>query len=477
MMANNAVLEKKLQALAGFPTLNPQSVTRFGEIIANLKAWDLWRINPLQFAAQYNLNPFETVCLFLHATKVGLFDFGWNLICPMCGRVEYSYESINYVDNNDFWCSVCQIDVKSNLDDHIEVSFTLNPSVQKLELDPYISPAHFRRYFFTQSIGFTAEQARALEKCIIGIQAVPPDGEGLFEFDAQTDKPYQITNITLHKTLNIKIDPTATPQQNPEEIDMLPNGFAPQSITLPLGKVAVRLRNHLQQPMDLLYIGKDPRNIKSLYDNPPRKLPMLTGKNLLNNQDFRHLYRTQQLRNDLKLNIRSLTVLFTDLKGSTELYDRMGDAFAYNLIQAHFRILTQAVRNHAGAIVKTMGDAIMATFSSPQEGIRATLEMVQGMQALNDDLDEHELGLKVGLHEGTVLAVNADERLDYFGQTVNIAARVQALAKAGEIWLTRPVFEANQVTGMLREQGYQHEEHSVYLKGVSDATTVYRLYS
>lgn len=478
-MIEHTVLDKKLQALSGFPGLQPQAVTRFGEILAGLDAWDLRRINPFRFAEQHDLDPRESVGLFLHATKVGLFDFAWNLICPVCGLVEYSYESINSVDEHEFWCSVCQMDVSSELDDHVEVSFTINPSVSKLKFDPYTSPAHFHRYFFTENLGYTPQQTAQLLSCMVGIQPILPDRTGVFRFDATPDRAHQITNITLHKALNIALDP-AKPAGRPhiEEVAVVPGGFAPEAVTVPPGPVEIHLRNLTRQSMDFLHMGKDPVKMGALMNNLPPFLPMLSGKKLLNNQDFRNLYRIQELRSDLKLNIRSLTVLFTDLKGSTELYDRLGDANAYNLIQTHFRVLSQAVWNHAGAIVKTMGDAIMATFSSPHEGIRASLEMAEKLRELNASrqIAPHELGLKVGLHEGTVLAVNADERLDYFGQTVNIAARVQGLASAGEIWLTRPVFEANRVAPLLAEQGYRHEQRSVRLKGVSDATTVFRMY-
>ena len=87
---------------------------------------------------------------------------------------------------------------------------------------------------------------------------------------------------------------------------------------------------------------------------------------------------------------------------------------------------------------------------------------------------EHELGLKIGLHEGAALAINADDRLDYFGQTVNIAARVQGLAQAGEIWLTEPVFQADGVTGAFLERGYHNQKHMVSLKGVGQPTLVYQ---
>ncbi len=89
----------------------------------------------------------------------------------------------------------------------------------------------------------------------------------------------------------------------------------------------------------------------------------------------------------------------------------------------------------------------------------------------------HELGLKVGLNERPSLAINADDKVDYFGQTVNIASRVQGLAKAGEIWITEPVFRAIDVHNTLTANGYHEEKQSVFLKGVKESTTVYRMYS
>ena len=93
--------------------------------------------------------------------------------------------------------------------------------------------------------------------------------------------------------------------------------------------------------------------------------PFLTAKRLLTNQTFRDLYRTDTLDIDQGLKILSLTFLFTDLKGSTELYERVGDLVAYDLVRAHFRILHQIVASEGGAVVKTIGDAVMATFRRP----------------------------------------------------------------------------------------------------------------
>ena len=166
----------------------------------------------------------------------------------------------------------------------------------------------------------------------------------------------------------------------------------------------------------------------ALHDLLGRRRPFLTAKRLLSNQTFRDIYRTDTLDVDQRLKITSLTFLFTDLKGSTELYERVGDLVAFDLVRAHFRVLQEIVAAEGGAVVKTIGDAVMATFPTPDRAVAAALRMREAMRALNEAHEREDLLLKIGIHEGPCLAVTLNERQDYFGQTVNIASRVQGLA-------------------------------------------------
>jgi len=170
--------------------------------------------------------------------------------------------------------------------------------------------------------------------------------------------------------------------------------------------------------------------------------------------------------------------MFTDLRGSTEMYDKAGDVFAYKLVKTHFQILTDTVRQFSGAIVKTMGDAIMATFSRPLDGFLASLEMLRKIEEMNESWKAagYQIGLKVGLNDGPALAVVNDERIDYFGQSVNIAARVQGLAQAGEIWITQSILDSPGVLEKLSKSDYQSEQRSATLKGVEQATVVHKVF-
>ena len=148
---------------------------------------------------------------------------------------------------------------------------------------------------------------------------------------------------------------------------------------------------------------------------------------MLSNQTFRDVYKADNLNIDQRLKITSLTFLFTDLKGSTALYERVGDLVAFDLVRAHFHALLEIIASERGAVVKTIGDAVMATFVSPEHALAAGLRMRAAMTALNAERGKDDLVVKIGIHEGPCLAVMLNERQDYFGQTVNIASRVQSL--------------------------------------------------
>src|SRR5262249_22518035 len=136
--------------------------------------------------------------------------------------------------------------------------------------------------------------------------------------------------------------------------------------------------------------------------------------------EFHDLFGTEAPAVGAELTVGSLSVLFSDLTGTTALYEQLGDARAFALVEAHFRELAQVAASHGGAVVKTMGDAVMATFARSSSALQAGLEMIARVEALAKQHGLENLQLKVGLHEGPCLAVRANDRLDFFGSTVNV---------------------------------------------------------
>ena len=170
------------------------------------------------------------------------------------------------------------------------------------------------------------------------------------------------------------------------------------------------------------------------------------------------------------LEVKGTTLLFTDLKGSTALYERIGDIAAYDLVRRHFVILRRIIAAEGGAIVKTIGDAVMASFAHPMAAVQAVTRMNQQLQLLNED----SLHLKIGLHTGTCIAVELNDQLDYFGRTVNIAARVQGLAGPGEIVCTSCVYEIDGVPEAIARAGFAVQHAQVPLRGINGDVAVVR---
>jgi class 3 adenylate cyclase len=466
-------LEQKLSALSGYPAVGEKVARRFGEWMRRQDDWGLFRVNPLTFARQNDLPAREAVDLFVYAARVGMFDFAFNQLCGYCGGVAFSMDSLSEVTRR-YHCTTCDVDHECTLDDRLEVAFTVNKGVHLLGIAPYGDPEVYARVFFSANVRRPDEITEFVKSKIRGFVALPPDGERTLEIETSRDEVMTILSIDAHSKIRFEVV-----DNGPSEVavSFQPHGADTRAVQVAAGKVKVKLSNACPRWVGGFLQPEISEQLKAM-DKQFNSTwqPYLTGKMLLNNQTFRDLFRVQTLAPDLQLSLSSLTLLFTDLKGSTELYDRTGDVYAYQVVQEHFRVLAEAVRKHDGAIVKTMGDAIMASFSTSRDAVAAAVDMMAAMEAVNAKVkaDGHETGLKVGLHEGGALAVNAESRLDYFGQTVNIAARVQALAASGEIWLTEPVLASDGVGEALTKAGYARERKVVALKGVGAPTPVFR---
>jgi class 3 adenylate cyclase len=173
-----------------------------------------------------------------------------------------------------------------------------------------------------------------------------------------------------------------------------------------------------------------------------------------------------------------LVILFTDIKGFTEIAERRGDRDAVDLLHQHDEIVVNAIEEGgAGLVVKHIGDSVMAVFSEPSTAVERALRIQEATADFNAAHPELEtLGLRIGLHMGQV-AVENQAQFDLVGRHVNRASRVEALADAGQIYLTYPVFDSAR--GWLRSQAGRSIDwklHGKYmLKGLDEPVEIYEV--
>jgi class 3 adenylate cyclase len=436
---------------------------------------DLNRVNVIDFAARHNLKEDHALAAFLHASRLGLFDMSWNLLCPGCGGVLDANATLKTVQRESYNCTLCAAGYEPTLDEMVEVSFTVNPRVRRIAAhDPHSLPQweYNRQMYWSSGVRLPEGEAldRLLKEVLVeGLEL--PAGEKCI---MQVQLPAQFCIVFEPVTHSAHfIDVKGEPTKERQELSVVFNKQRAPTATVEMrpGPLRLTLDNRTDtRVLPALIVAND-----ALHNLLGNRKPFLTARQVVTNQTFRDIYRTAAMEVDQRFKITSLTFLFTDLKGSTEMYERVGDLVAYDLVRAHFGVVNEIVAMESGAVVKTIGDAVMATFPTPDRGVNAALRMREAMRGLNEQRGHEDFTLKIGLHEGPCLAVTLNDRLDYFGQTVNIAARVQGLAMARSIFATKPVVEHPVAARVLAQSGINPLPQRHALRGIAEAMQVYEI--
>src|SRR5579871_5831201 len=452
---------------------NADCVAAIERLVAEGDDRDLCRVNVLAFATKNSLDEERCIAAFLHASRLGLFELSWNVLCPGCGGVLEAGATLKTLNRDEYDCGLCAAGYKPTLDEMVEVTFTVSPHVRHIAAhnpDTLPEVEYYRQIFWCSGVALPESLGDSLAEFTIDSIELPPGEKAVLSVQLPNDFVIAFDPVT-HGTqfIDVKGEPTRERQT----LTMVFN-----KVKAPVGTVEMRpgpLRLSLENRTDkrvlpALWIAGD-----HLHGLLGKRKPFLTAKRLLTNQTFRDIYRTDTLDTDQRLKITSLTFLFTDLKGSTALYERVGDLVAYDLVRQHFRVLYDVVAAEGGAVVKTIGDAVMATFPTPDRAVAAALRMREEMARINAERKNEDLLLKIGIHEGPCLAVILNNSQDYFGQTVNIAARVQGLASSRAIFVTQPVIEDPSAAKILEAEDLRPTMQRAALRGISDETTVYEI--
>jgi len=450
------------------------TVAAMERLIGTAPDADLCRVNVFDFARRHNVGEDEAIAAFLHAARIGLFEMSWNVLCPGCGGVLDSNASLKSVRCEEYVCALCAAGYEPTLDEMVEVTFTVNPRIRRIAAhDPDSMPMwdYVRQIFWGSGIDLPTDNFDELiDEITLDAVELPPGGKAILSLQLPADFVIVFEPVThAARFIDVKGEPTRERQN----LSLVFNNLRSPTGTMELrpGPLRLQLENQTsRRTLPGIWIAND-----RMHDLLGRRKRFLTAKRLLSNQTFRDIYRTDTLDIDQRLKITSLTFLFTDLKGSTELYERVGDLVAFDLVREHFRILHEIVAAESGAVIKTIGDAVMATFPTPDRALAAALRMRQAMRALNDAHGREDLLLKIGIHEGPCLAVTFNERQDYFGQTVNIASRVQGLAVSQSILATASVVDHPQSTDLLERNGQKPMVQSQALRGVASEVAVYEI--
>ena len=471
------LLESKMTEIEQARIWSPRVISRFETLVRSGDDLSLYRINPLAFARDRAISEAESIDLFLHATRSGLFEMSWDVVCPQSGMVLDSFGALRTLKTH-YVCGLCDVSGETDLDDFIEVTFTVSPQLRRLPFhDPdslSVEDYHWKLRFLSDG-RLPGQQVRFLDflqGLVRGLAFLPPGATTTLRTDLG---PGALSGVNVRTQAAFAVPILGEPAATPTHLRVRYDGqrFSPSVSAVPPGPIVIDVENSGTARGSLLLINWPPEVLAQTVKPALDFEPYMSGGMLLARQTFRRLFRSERVDEREGLGIRQVTLLFTDLKGSTAMYERLGDLNAYALVREHFALLGATVQQHSGAIVKTIGDAVMAVFSRPTDAVSAALDILGEIERYNSEHGDPSIILKIGAHCGPSIAVTLNENLDYFGQTVNVAARVQSLAEAGEICISEALYSAPGVSQILT--GLKIVEFDAPLRGVEGNACVYRV--
>ena len=462
-------LQQRLDLVARNHSFSDGLVERFGHWVRTAEDSELFRVGVVQWAESHGVDEDEAIDLFLHATKAGIFEMSWGVLCPKCGMLVTTPGGLKALGPNPH-CQLCRLDYPATLDDQVEITFSVEPAIRSLR---YYDPKRvddkrdYFKIFFSPSFELTDKQHQMMSN-IDAVIRLRPGETGRLEFTS-SEGLYGLICPTVHA---VTFASALEGERREISLEVHDGMCIPKNTALGLGPVSVAVDNRTDYIITVCAYNFGPHRPEDMPYTQFTMRPFLTGKRMLTNQTFRDLFRTQTIGGS-GLRLKNLTIVFTDLEASTALYERVGDLRALELVREHFARLHEVVSRHRGALVKTIGDAVMAAFGEPERALAAAAGMNRSMRRI--DADGERLRVNVGVHSGACVAIQTNHQIDYFGSAVNMAARVQGAAKGGEILVTEAVFNAPGVAGLTEDLGLQETRDVIELKGVAEPVVVHRL--
>lgn len=410
----------------------PDIVDRLIDFALSADEFSLAHIRPYQLADEWQVPRRDVLETCLRATRTGLLDLQWDLLCPLCRGVKESGGSLREISSQ-IHCEMCRIDATVNFDRFTEVTFRPNASLRRIEFQEFCMGSPQRTPHIVAQQLLAARTNRGLSM---------PLEPGR----------YRLRALELAGGQDVRVSEDAA--------------YAARISISAAGWPSEELRLSTRSLLDI----ENATDTEQLFilERLAWSDQAATAAEVTALQVFRDLFSSEALRPGEQISVGTLTVLFTDLRNSTRMYREIGDATAFGRVMNHFDVLKQAIAAEDGALVKTIGDAVMAVFRQPENGLRA---MLKAQQILAAPLDGSAgLILKAGLHTGPCIAVTLNERLDYFGSTVNMAARLEGLSSGNDVVISRPVYDDPEVREMVdNPQGeLAAEPFEMLLKGFDE---------
>lgn len=433
----NAVLLDARAADLRRDAVDARAAERLVEALRSAPDDEVARARPFELADRWGLPRDAVLDACLHAVRAGLLDLRWEILCPNCGAPE-AHGALAQVGASAH-CPTCAIEYSTAGADSVELRVAPHPSVRAVVAATYCA-------------GSPARSPHAEAQL-----PVPPGATASIE-TVLRPRSYALRALNAARVAVLRPREDG-PSELRVDLETLGDGG---ELSFRPGPVRVVARAGAEELVRL-----EPEDYKD---------SAATAGHVTATPEFRRLFSAEVLAPGVRVGVKRLALLFTDLKGSTAMYEKVGDAAAYGIVREHFDYLFALIAARGGAVVKTIGDAVMAVFPDAGAALECALDMQERIGELNAKLAPRPpVALKIGVHEGPAIAVGAGGVNDYFGTTANVAARVQNESVGGDVVISRAVVDDPEAAAVLARRAPSAEDFDCELKGLSDAFRLRRL--
>lgn len=446
---DGALLTRRAAALDEAPSLDRRVVDHLVRHLAEAGDEDVVRMQPYALAARWRMPRSETLRVFLYATRAGLLNLAWEVMCPNCRVPKSDVPTLSRVTRL-FHCETCGIDYEANLDRYVELRFRVTPAIRPARDEVYCFGGPYSAPHVLVQHRLAPGETRALSTLL-------------------DDEAHRVRVLRLNRSMLLmpggKADPLGRESADGLLAEYRADGWTKAEAVFHPG------------PVRLQWANRSPQTIGVVLERVRWDDQAATAAEVTALQEFRDLFGSEVLGPGQDIGIESVTVLFSDLKDSTRLYETAGDAPAYGHVRQHFDFLKERVARCRGAVVKTIGDSVMAIFHRPEDALRCCVAIQRDVGPFNASWPGRQaLTVKLGVHHGPAIAINANGRLDYFGRTVNVAARIARESEGGDVVIAKSLLRDPRVHAVL-DQGRASvaAEWTSTLRGVTDSLTLCRV--
>jgi len=407
---------------------------------------DVTRIRPLDLAWEWQADGRQLLAVCLSAVVAGLLELRWDLVCPSCRTATDRQTSLRELPPSAH-CQLCDISFELELDRAIEATFLPSPALRRPDPGPFC-------------IGGPMRTPHVVAQAIL-----PARGSVTLNAPEKPGRYRIFVRGGAHAAFEVEAEGSPL-ERFKIEADSLSH----------LGSEAPEAKATVVRPgagLEISQTEDSERHVKlERFEWASRAATAHLVSTL---PEFRRQFSGDLLRPGLSLRVARVALLFTDLTDSTALYHAVGDAKAFKVVQEHFEVLAAIIAEQRGTIVKTIGDAVMAAFVEERDALAAAFAMHRAFPAFRaGNSDASRTFLKIGVYAGPCYVVTANGILDYFGQTVNVAARLQGASGPGEVVLDGRFADEAERAGWLAN--YSISEHfEARLKGLPHPVRVARI--